>query len=711
MRVFLLAACAVACSSSEDTTPAGSFTFFEAQVKSARIEKVDLLFAVDDSPSMADKPSADQIAAMVSRFLSPRCRSRTLYCSNDADCSSIGTNATCDRHACFAGNSALGTCPSGLEPELTPVHDLHVGIVRSSLGCGDAGHLFVGALARAKPVSGLGGGFLAWLPRSVPANVNAPAPNVTAYSDGEDAAFIADVRTLASEVGTSGCAEESQLESWYRFLIQPDPYASIATAFGAATLVGVDSTLLAMRHDFLRPDSFVVIVQVTDEDDASVDPLAIGATYLRAAPLAARGTSACDVDPSSVACSSCALPQNASDPKCAQQSVYLPNQDSLDVRFGDETKKRYGLDPQWGVQRYVDGLRRIDVPDRDGHECANPLFAGVLPDGSDTSPMALCNLQGGYRTPDLAFYALVAGVAPSLLVDANKDFQIDLSPDDWARLVGPSRDPHMIESIAPRSSLPLPSSTYGLGTDPDVGREWNTTNAAGVGDLGTNVDFQFACTFDLPAPRDCTIESACDCAPGSPGATAPDGPPLCDPNARTMQVRGKAYPSTRLLRVAQGLGAQATVRSICSPWTPVLSGVGNRIAQFGDGQCFPEILHPHADCSVDCQLLVVYPGRTNQSAGCTDPGTSQPDEGTVAYFAREFRASLGDAGAQIPVPVVCAYRQLTCADYSGTTCEGAPTAGWCYVTNAPGTGCPHDIVHSAGGPPAGTTEILSCVTN
>jgi hypothetical protein len=703
---LIASSCVLACSSSEDTTPAGSFTFFEAQVAYQRLDKVDVLFAIDDSRSMADKAVADQVSAIVSRLLSPRCVSESIYCVKDADCSPVGTSATCDRSRCVTGESTLGVCPDGLKPELAPVHDLHVGVVRSSLGCGDSGRLFGGSILHAKPVNGTGGGFLAWLPRSVPGNLYARAPNVTAYSDGEDAAFIADLRTLVSEVGTTGCGFESQLESWYRFLIQPDPYASIASGWGTQSLVGVDSTLLAMRHDFLRPDSLIVVVQITDEDDASIDPLAPSASFLRTVPQAPRSTSACDVDPSSAACSSCVLPGNASDPKCSQQTWYAPNQDGLDVRFGDLTKRRYGLDPQWSVDRYVHGMRDARVADRDGNQCINPLYARDLPDGSDTTSGALCNLQEGPRTPDLVFYSLIAGVAPSLVVDANGDFKLGLSPDDWAKLIGPNRDAHMIESIAPRPSLLLPSQTYDLGTDPQSGREWNTTN--GIGDLGTSVDFQFACTFDLPKPRDCTIESACDCAPGSPGATAPDGPPLCDPNARTMQVRGKAYPSTRLLEVAKGLGAQATVNSICASWLPALTSLSYRLEPFNDWRCFPEILSPHDDCTVDCRMLIVYPGETNQSAGCTDPGTSQPDAVTLGYFANEFLASLGDGGASVPVPVMCNYRQLTCADWVGPSCEPSPNPGWCYVSKDPNTSC-HAIDFSADGPPPGTTLSVYCI--
>ena len=70
MRVLSFAAvtCVLACSSSEDTTPAGSFTFFEATVGYQRLGKIDVVFAIDDSPSMADKAVADQVGAMVARL-------------------------------------------------------------------------------------------------------------------------------------------------------------------------------------------------------------------------------------------------------------------------------------------------------------------------------------------------------------------------------------------------------------------------------------------------------------------------------------------------------------------------------------------------------------------------------------------------------------------------------------------------------------------
>ena len=71
-----------------------------------------------------------------------------------------------------------------------------------------------------------------------------------------------DFQELVVGVGVYGCGIESQLESWYRFLIQPDPYESIDDDCEQprASWSGVDATILQQRHDFLRPDSLVAII-------------------------------------------------------------------------------------------------------------------------------------------------------------------------------------------------------------------------------------------------------------------------------------------------------------------------------------------------------------------------------------------------------------------------------------------------------------------
>ena len=91
-----------------------------------------------------------------------------------------------------------------------------------------------------------------------------------------------DFQQLVVGVHQFGCGIESQLETWYRFLIQPDPYDSLATAKvngqTVAQWVGVDTTILAQRADFLRPDSLVAILVLTDENDSEVDVRSFGGT-------------------------------------------------------------------------------------------------------------------------------------------------------------------------------------------------------------------------------------------------------------------------------------------------------------------------------------------------------------------------------------------------------------------------------------------------
>ena len=783
-----------------------------------RVDKVDLLFAIDNSASMGDKQQllADAVPLLVGRLLEPNCVATdpNLACASASDCASLGASAQCDTSkslgVCFVPGS-MATCPTGTKAEFPAVHDMHIGIVSSSLGGGggdvcaeqagdpthqnDRGHLLnrtkgtpEGSIPNAAPLDGSGGDFLAWLPSSNPANAGKPDPNVTKYVEGQQSALVADFQKLVTGVQETGCGLEAQLESWYRFLIQPDPYDAIVlggSGVSPVQLQGVDATLLKMRHDFLRPDSLVAIIQLTDEEDSWSDPLwgggygwTVRTHSFPGGPkdvgVGPRGTSECDTNPNDPDCTSCAFTGNkpasgapiSADPSCTscagglasclQKGWYTPQQDGLNVRYTDDMKRRYGLAPQWSVQRYVDGLRLPLVPDRDGEvhdasqyastqrSCTNPLYAASLPDGSDTGHDTLCELPPGARTPDLVFYAIIGGVPTSLLYDPSGAFKSNLSGGDWTKILGADPehfdqtgvDPHMIESIGPRPGLETPGATYSLGSDPDHGREWNTlTSSAGI-------DLQYACTFALPAPRDCTLSpEACDCTGAA--TTSADGPPLCDPTTRTTQVRGKAYPTVRELRVAKALGAQAVVASLCARdtnpahaglpsygYNPAMQAIANRLGAEISVQCMPSDLKVQSDCSVPCQVLVEYRNQTDQAAGCKDPGMSQPDPATLSRFQQQWQARQGDAGVSQPPPVVCVLQQLEggsgssvavssgCSSaspgYQGASCAADPSAsaGWCYVVGVANTGgCPQAIEFAGAGPPSGTTVHLECIEN
>src|SRR5262249_24429934 len=145
-------------------------------------------------------------------------------------------------------------------------------------------------------------------------------------------------------------------------------------------------------------------------------------------------------------------------------------------------------------------------------------------------------------------------------------------------------------SLVPPSSdrtRPPPASAH-----PINGHEWDTS---GAGDL------QYACTFKLEQSRSCAgVLTNCDCPNGTENQN-----PLCQDQATgapsTTQYGAKAYPGTRHLQVAKGLGDQAIVASICPANTkdataadygyrPAVEALVERLKTKLKGQCLPRAL-------------------------------------------------------------------------------------------------------------------------
>jgi hypothetical protein len=84
-------------------------------VNSVPVDKVDLLFMIDNSASMGDKQAllAQAVPDMITRLVTPNC------------VDSMGK--------AIAPSDANGQCAMG-KPEFPAVHDMHIGIVSSSLG-------------------------------------------------------------------------------------------------------------------------------------------------------------------------------------------------------------------------------------------------------------------------------------------------------------------------------------------------------------------------------------------------------------------------------------------------------------------------------------------------------------------------------------------------------------------------------------------------
>ncbi len=526
--------------------------------------KLDLLFMIDNSSSMGDKQEVLRRSAvsLVTRLVNP-------FCLDDATPPAV------------VGQSVNGQCMAGTL-EFKPLTDIHIGVVTSSLGgrggdqCAadaknptnptllahndDQAHLVTRGGADEHPVLSASQGFLTWAPTAVGQD---PTP------------LLRDVQDIISGVHEYGCGFEAQLESVYRFLVQPDPYAAIERPTGTAKaqLTGVDETVLKQRAAFLRPDSTVAVVMLTDENESTVDPLAVNSQAWAfenssfpgsSSGTAARGSATCDTNPTSLDCTSCAFAKDA--PGCTTP-YYDDQDDNLNIRFF-HPRKRFGVEVQFPISRYVRGFGNRSVPNRDGEHpadsegyvgngnCVNPLFAKNLPTSATAD---LCHLTPGPRSPQQVFFALIGGVPHNLLStdgSAAGPLKSTLSAADWEKIFGrdpiaydfTGADPHMLESLTPRAGLPAPTSSDTA--DPISGREWDTAKK----------DLQYACTFDLPTPKDCTqpaSKNACDC-------DGVKGTPLCESPVNTTQVRGKAYPSIRQLAVAKGLGPQAVVASVCA---------------------------------------------------------------------------------------------------------------------------------------------------
>jgi hypothetical protein len=803
----------------------GSATFTTALAYGA-ITKVDLLFDIDNSASMGDKQFylEQAVPDLVNRLVNPNCILPSSGVSQ--------------------GSSNGGSCSAfpGSVVEFPPVSDMHIGIISTSLGTrgvnnggqvcdpnnpsenvtppfldgmpgipthvDDRGELLnrTATGPEQESVSPDVGAqnFLDWFP-SVPANagkmatvnpvLTPPATPLTSTTTLES-----DFAQLITGVHFYGCGIESQIETWYRFLIQPDPYDSISTAGGQAKWVGVDKTIIQQRHDFLRPDSLVAIISLSDENDSEIDVRSFGGqgfSFMDEGPPAGefqppRGTSACLTDPASPDCTSCAYSTatTRNDPNC-KKGPYTNENDwgfYINVRHVHMVQK-YGIDPQFPLQRYVLGLTSAEVPDRD-HEyppgaltyhggtagdpddlnCQNPLFAASLPDGTDLSPATLCNTGAGAgpRTPNQVFYAHIGGVPHQLIqttpgeTDAQGNVlcaattpaqdcpQKDtLNVADWTKILGQGPatggspydytgiDPHMIENYDPprtgtayntgeTETIPAGDpSPSGGGPDPMNGRDWTTDSVNPS--HGLPVDREYACIFPLPTPRDCSkgnsdpVDSyACDCEPPTTGGQwyrAPNQgviPPVCgltDPaspasptNDYTTQYYGKTYPTIRELTLAELLGFQGIVSSICPIHTteqvtddplygyrPAINSILGRLRSAFTGGCLPQPLPVTTTPSgpeATCVVLATLPNTASVSEAsvcAAHPGLSVPPSSLLEAFNATQHAEWATnmSGVDPSTEVTCEVTQIP----TTTTCVGGASAGWCYVTGLNAGSC------------------------
>jgi len=745
--------------SQQEPTTKVSFT---TTVKQAAVDKIDLLLVIDNSRSMGDKQAilSEAVPDLINSLVTPNCV--------DDDGKPTGDRAD---PAAEEGKE----CKTG-KAEFKPIVDIHVGVVSSAMGgfgsdsCADSqnptdatlnshnddkGQLLnrsgakETAIANASPSN-----FLSWFPGVKRNEAKQPSAGSTPYTTLAD--FNSAFAGLIGGVKEYGCGFEASLESWYHFLVQPDPYAKIVREANAARYDGVDETILRQRADFLRSDSLVAIVMLTDEDDSAVDPLALGGqgwAFMntafpasvgvagaqrepnRGGSTAPKGTSACDADPGSADCTSCGFkndPKVQADAKCKDNDgFYGKGDDDMNVRF-HKMKQRFGVDPQYPIKRYVDGLTKTQIPDRvtehdaNGNyigqgKCRNPLFSKNLPKaGGDAD--ALCNLEKGPRAPDLVFFAVVGGVPQDLIhFDASNVEKSKVTEEDWVKIIGRDPDKYNLEgmdarmdqSVKPRNGRPAPSATPGTNFDGKELRDWDTKGQ----------DLQYACTFPLAAPVQCgaTNKETCDC-------DGTKNPPLC--SAATTQSRAKAYPTQRQFRVVHALKDQGIISSLCPLTTgegaaekqeakdvdgkpnprygyrPAVKSIVDRLKNALANQCLPQKLTRDDKGQVSCLILETLPNKGDKCAayGLTDPAPE---------ILEEFRESQKETSDEASL-TVCQANQIV--KKPGETCARDTAAGWCYVENTESSkvldACYQAIVFSAAGtPPVGALTHLQCVAS
>jgi len=564
------------------------------KIRVTRVDKVDLLLVVDNSLSMADKQSelGRRMPQLIKALTNP-----------DKD-------------------------PITKKYKTTPVADLHVGVLSSSLGShgtsacdpsvtnkqnNDHGKLM--PRDGEVPSDPKGGWTVSTDDQKEPDVAACPSgvvaasaltwafdplksPGTTFVGEAGSSSMQAAVACVVSSVQDKGCGYEETWESAYHFLIDPAPYVSaeVKCTFGISgdacgnnkiEVKGIDSEVIAQRNAFLRKDSLLAVVFLSDENDFSLKPASLNwLPWGYGAGQMQRGWAGCanvpdDFEPETAAeynelhtkynCFSCF--ENSSDPNCKVPWAKDKLNNDIDGRNerGLEMTKRFGYNFLWSRQRYVDAFTKAKVVGSDGVLMPNPIFAG------------------GYRSTDLVIVAGIVGVPKTLVEDAKGQPKL-LETADWDKMVGPigKRDPHMIESIAPRTALGVKKYAGDRGIDPING---------GDRDVADGDDLQYACIA-----KRATDVKANDCDGTNPETRSP----LCGTSASgPTQPYFKAYPGLRHLRIIKDLGASGFVASICNDtYAPAIKGIVDKLQAVLNGQCLRTVIkQDEATGNVNCLIL------------------------------------------------------------------------------------------------------------
>lgn len=529
-------------------TPRTSNTLTD-QVRVSAVDKIDLLFMIDNSASMADKQAvlAKAVPDLVDRLINPVC------------VKSLQGGAIEILPKDQQPTDPNAACPAGAVREFNAIKDIHIGVVTSSLG--GHGSDYCKDVAKDAPNQTLTANFTQNDRGRLISRASRPAGSTTVNFGStdvktyQDAGFFAwdpdqkqtppgekDPNNLKANFGEVvvaadqiGCGYEASLEAWYRFLVDPTPPDTIPPAYGTDGTIsspapqGTDGVLLAQRAAFLRPDSLVAIINLSDENDCSIldgpmprdvcddpdfdangnptgcktarigwptgyaegnfdqwatdkgrttgrpfaFPFLASQQNLGGAPFRlSSGTDECADDPYSPNCRQC-YPSESTATGCKP----LGEEDAPNLRCWNQ-KKRFGVDMLYPLKRYVDGLTNSKIYDRNGYLVTNPLFDD-LPYKQAKANGSLPSLKRSKAEPRntlLVFYANIVGVPWQDIAndpkDLTKGYKSAIATKegetgiDWDLILGNPFALNKAERTGPKDPLMVEDKTKRTGTHP-----------------------------------------------------------------------------------------------------------------------------------------------------------------------------------------------------------------------------------------------------
>jgi hypothetical protein len=658
--------------------------------------QLDVLLMVDNSLGMADKQGklSTALRVLMERFTRPVC----------VDAAGVPTGARSDGNRCASG-----------APEFPPLTDIHVGVITSSLGDHGSNDVCSDTQNQANLSTGSAASQYNDRAQLLPSvRVDTGDTDFLSWNGGDDNdldSFALQTNVQIIAAGARGCGYEAQLESWYRFLIDPEPIGEVSSDGAVGTRGPVNRVVLDQRAAFLRPGSAVAIVMLTDENDCSIideDQTQAWLVGFKGGVGAInwhmpRSTSSC-ANPNDACCRPCTAnpapgcPENDGDSACSQGQSLPLNEDSMNLRCFAQVK-RFGIDFLYPTSRYVQGLlSRAIAPRFGGADVENPLYAG----GRDPSDVYLAGIVGvpwqdistedSWSGSDLKFMTAAE-------LERNGRWDVILGEPE---LGIPPTDPFMLESIDPRpSGAPHPLIPTAIVGPADGG--FNPINGWEFVANASRDELQFACTYDLSFPRspaECDADpDACPCNADEYGYQSP----LCEggsPEDTATQIRDKAYPSLRELEVLRAAGSRAVVASVCPKnvevpngdaldasldYNPAAHALADRMTESFAGDCLPFEVSLDAFDQMRCTVIEARP-----SSDCTcDPaeGRREATDGTVTETIQTY---LNDSGLGSHAACLCELPQLTAA--AGAACRAGDPAitepGFCYIDGNRGIGDP-----------------------